>query len=223
MDRTATTATGPAPPLRWAAFYVAAPTAYAVVLLASGRNAVAGIAYFVVTLLTAFALLRLAREREVNRATLGLRARPRLRDVTLALGAFLLVGGLFPLVTALVEGAGGTMFWGDAERGTRFDTLRVLVVLGAILLAPFAEELWFRGYLIPALEPKVGTWAAVAVSSLAFGFVHLYGGIGFAVYIGLWAFAPAALFVWTRSLWGPVLLHTLNNIFAHVVVPIVFE
>lgn len=49
----------------------------------------------------------------------------------------------------------------------------LMLVVGAVLVAPVAEELFFRGLLLEALCGHLRRgWAAIAVSSIAFGIVH---------------------------------------------------
>ena len=47
-----------------------------------------------------------------------------------------------------------------------------LFVLGTVVAAPVAEELVFRGFLQPALRPRLGAKGAIAATALAFGLVH---------------------------------------------------
>jgi membrane protease YdiL (CAAX protease family) len=49
---------------------------------------------------------------------------------------------------------------------------RILVVLGVVVLGPIAEEVAFRGMLLPALLPRGRRWA-VNVSSAGFALLHL--------------------------------------------------
>jgi hypothetical protein len=50
---------------------------------------------------------------------------------------------------------------------------RVAVVITAVVLAPLAEELVFRGVLLRALAHRLPRWAAVLVSAGAFAVGHL--------------------------------------------------
>ncbi len=52
-------------------------------------------------------------------------------------------------------------------------TTIVLLVIGAVLLAPLVEEVIFRGVLFQALRRKLGLWPGAVISSLAFGFIHV--------------------------------------------------
>lgn len=47
------------------------------------------------------------------------------------------------------------------------------VVVGVVLVAPFVEELYFRGLLLRALWGRLGRTATVVVSSVLFGLAHV--------------------------------------------------
>jgi membrane protease YdiL (CAAX protease family) len=53
---------------------------------------------------------------------------------------------------------------------------QVVVVLRAVVAAPIAEELFFRGVLFGAFRARWGFWPSALWSSLAFGLVHAYPG-----------------------------------------------
>jgi hypothetical protein len=84
----------------------------------------------------------------------------------------------------------------------------VFVILSAVLLAPFLEEVFFRGSLFPAMKQKFGYPYAIIGSSLIFGFLH-----GFPYFFQTAAFGVllAYLAEKNRSLDVSVLLHILNN------------
>jgi CAAX protease family protein len=84
----------------------------------------------------------------------------------------------------------------------------------AILLAPFMEELFFRGILFSFFEHKAGVWVAIAGTALLFGLFHV------PEYWGAWNHALLILLVGlvfslarglTGSLVPGVLLHTAYN------------
>ena len=82
------------------------------------------------------------------------------------------------------------------------------------LVAVF-EEVLFRGILFRLLERGLGTWVALAVSALLFGFLHfanpgatLLSALALALEAGV---LLAASYVATRSLWLPIGLHTAWN------------
>ena len=83
-----------------------------------------------------------------------------------------------------------------------------LFLFGGII-APFAEELVFRGVLYQWLRDRFGMWPGILISSLIFGLAH--GDIavgGAAAILGIvlaWAFEKS------QSIWPPVLIHLINN------------
>ena len=48
-----------------------------------------------------------------------------------------------------------------------------VVVVGVVLVAPFVEELFFRGLLLRALWGRMGRTATVVVSAVLFGLAHV--------------------------------------------------
>jgi membrane protease YdiL (CAAX protease family) len=66
----------------------------------------------------------------------------------------------------------------------------MFVVFG-VTVAPFAEELYFRGLLYPALQSRVGTAASVLITSLFFAVIHAsqvansLGPVGILLIVGL--------------------------------------
>jgi hypothetical protein len=52
-------------------------------------------------------------------------------------------------------------------------TAAPLLVLGSVVIGPFAEELFYRGMLFPALRKRMPVWPAMGVSGVLFGISHL--------------------------------------------------
>jgi membrane protease YdiL (CAAX protease family) len=80
------------------------------------------------------------------------------------------------------------------------------------LLAPLAEEFFFRGFLLRVLQEKTNVAIAVAVTGAAFGLVHLPSGdwIGMIV-LSLFGMALCGLFLLTSSLLPCIMLHAFHN------------
>ncbi|MFP3943231.1 MAG: CPBP family intramembrane glutamic endopeptidase [Alphaproteobacteria bacterium] len=83
----------------------------------------------------------------------------------------------------------------------------------AVAYGGVAEELLFRGVLVPALSLYMSPWLAVVLVGLGFGLLHpvsrLY--VALAALLGIfWG----ALFLWTDNLLVPVIAHALNNVIA---------
>lgn len=77
------------------------------------------------------------------------------------------------------------------------------------LLTGIAEEAIFRFYLINVLVVRgLSVPAAVAVSSVLFGAIHWSYGGGNVAYAALFGVVAAWVFLATRSLAAPVLMHT---------------
>ncbi len=86
----------------------------------------------------------------------------------------------------------------------------IISVLVVGVLAGLSEEFFFRGAMLGmwrqnGVNPHVGVW----VVAIVFSAIHLqfYGFVP-RMLIGVWL---GYLFVWTRSLWVPVVAHALNN------------
>lgn len=80
---------------------------------------------------------------------------------------------------------------------------------GAIVVAPFAEELCFRGFFYPLLKKHAGRWASLLIVSIFFAVIHQ----GLVQLIPL--FVLSALLIWSyersRSLWVPICTHAFFN------------
>jgi uncharacterized protein len=99
----------------------------------------------------------------------------------------------------------------------------LLAVTGATLSVPVFEELAFRGVVFRIIEEVFGSWAALVVSSLVFGLVHLgnegetlTGIASIAIVFGPLLTAPYML---TRRLWMGIGIHiawnyTMSKIFS---------
>ncbi len=81
-------------------------------------------------------------------------------------------------------------------------------LVAAVVIAPFAEELLFRGYLQNLLARRWGLWPGVALSALLFGAAHLEHGAGAAV-SGIFY---SLVYLKFRSLWQGTILHALHNV-----------
>ncbi|HYR19316.1 MAG TPA: CPBP family intramembrane glutamic endopeptidase, partial [Myxococcales bacterium] len=78
-----------------------------------------------------------------------------------------------------------------------------------VTAAPIAEELFFRGFALPAMARSWGPVAAVIVSGALFSGLH-GDPVGF---VGLMeiGIVLAALRLWSGSLWAAVIGHAVNN------------
>ena len=91
----------------------------------------------------------------------------------------------------------------------------VAVSLLVCVLAPIAEELFFRGFCFTALRRTLGMLPAAGLTGIIFGAIHLGGTeIEFIAPLMVFGFILCLLYVWTGSLLPCIVLHALNNALA---------
>jgi uncharacterized protein len=91
----------------------------------------------------------------------------------------------------------------------------VAVAILVCVLAPIAEELFFRGFCFTALRGTLGMLPAAVLTGIIFGAIHLGGtDIEFIVPLMVFGFFLCLLYVWTGSLLPCIVLHALNNTLA---------
>lgn len=86
----------------------------------------------------------------------------------------------------------------------------LVVLVGVGILAPIAEELFFRGLLYDWFRQNFGVPIAVGVSSLVFALAHI-DSIGVVVSSLLIAVVIALAYERTRSLWVAIAMHVITN------------
>lgn len=94
--------------------------------------------------------------------------------------------------------------------------LSIVASMAAVSLgAAVTEELLFRGLALQALEKLFGSWVALAITALLFGFLHLsnpgatvWSSLAIAIEAGV---LLGAAFLWRRSIWLVVGLHFAWN------------
>jgi membrane protease YdiL (CAAX protease family) len=143
---------------------------------------------------------------------LGL-ARPGLRPVVQGLVSFWLA---VPLVAGAAWAAARLLDKEPFSTNPALERLvaggpadRAALVLLTVLLAPFFEEVLFRGLLYPALRALWGPGPAALASSLAFSLVH--GDPEVILPLMTLGLVMAGSYERTRSLWPAVLVHALWN------------
>ena len=84
-----------------------------------------------------------------------------------------------------------------------------LTIVGTVLAAPIAEEIFFRGMLQPVLQKWFGPWSGLFLCAAFFALVHKH------VYViaPLFVLGIALGYIYnrTRSLAAPIMLHVLSN------------
>jgi membrane protease YdiL (CAAX protease family) len=101
---------------------------------------------------------------------------------------------------------------GDAGALLPADVKELFLFSHLSVTAGVCEEILYRGFLIWYLTQMVGLVPAVILSSIFFGFAHLYQGKKGIAQTGIVGLVLALLYVATGALWVPMLLHTLIDI-----------
>ncbi len=190
-----------------------APAGAAHTLAIATLTALVAMGSYALMLVPAIAMVVTARRRGVSfSAAVGLRRFEVGR--TLKLTAAVVVGAFaMTAVYAVVANAVGVAVQGNAADlalGFRTGPGEIIIVFVLVgVVAPFVEELTFRGIVFPSLNASWGMVPALLVSGAAFGVVHLQPTI--ALPLALIGMALAAVFLRTRSLWSAIIAHCAYN------------
>jgi membrane protease YdiL (CAAX protease family) len=88
----------------------------------------------------------------------------------------------------------------------------IAVALLVTVVAPIAEEFFFRGYFFTALRNWKGVWPAAILTGLVFGGIHAGSApVGYLVPLAAFGIALCLLYWRTGSLYPCIVLHSLNN------------
>lgn len=88
----------------------------------------------------------------------------------------------------------------------------VAVAVLVCVIAPLAEEFFFRGFFFRALQSWRGVWPAALVTGLVFGAIHIGSSDpAYLLPLAYFGFALCALRVVTGSLYPSIGVHALNN------------
>jgi membrane protease YdiL (CAAX protease family)/uncharacterized RDD family membrane protein YckC len=96
--------------------------------------------------------------------------------------------------------------------------IAIAAVLSIVVIAPFTEELFFRGFFFAGLRSRWGLWPSALVSGAIFGLVHAPTGPTAAVPLAGLGVGLAWLYEKTGSIWPSMTAHFLNNALAISVV-----
>lgn len=87
-----------------------------------------------------------------------------------------------------------------------------LAFTGIAIVGPFAEEIFYRGFIFGGLVSRLGPWGAAYVSAGLFAVSHIDLGLIIP------AFIAGLLFAWiynrTGSIWPVILAHSIQNALA---------
>jgi membrane protease YdiL (CAAX protease family) len=133
-----------------------------------------------------------------------------------AVGWALVTWGAFLLVTLAwvnLVGADDASEKLPSELGADKSSL-ALVCVGILVcvIAPLAEEFFFRGFFFTALRSWKGIWPAALVTGLIFGGIHAgSSNVAFLVPLAFFGFSLCLLYAKTGSLYPCIGIHAANN------------
>ncbi len=155
----------------------------------------------------------LVRRYRTTRQDVALTRLPSWTDIFMAPAGlvvyFILSAILLVLAAHVIPG-----FNADQAQDTGFAHLNyqyeyILAFLTLVVLAPLAEEILFRGYLLGKLLKVAPLWLAILITSVLFGILHGSWNVGIDVFA--LSIVLCILRVSTGSIWAGVLLHMLKN------------
>ncbi len=161
-----------------------------------------------VLVLAAVGIASFAREPLGRRLGLGASGLGAGRIALCAIGLAALSHAAEGVVALAGLSTAGLVRFDDALAGLHFEDL-AFPLLAIALASAFGEELFFRGMLQRGLAPRLGTAAAIAVTSVAFGAAHDDWAQGTAaVVLGSYLGVVAAR---TGSIRPAIVAHAVNN------------
>jgi membrane protease YdiL (CAAX protease family)/uncharacterized RDD family membrane protein YckC len=96
--------------------------------------------------------------------------------------------------------------------------IAIFAVLAVVVLAPVAEEIFFRGFFFAGLRKRWSLWPSALLSGAIFGLVHAPTGPTAAIPLAGLGVGLAWLYNKTGSIYPSMLAHFLNNAIAISVV-----
>jgi membrane protease YdiL (CAAX protease family) len=91
-------------------------------------------------------------------------------------------------------------------------------ILLIVLIAPFAEELCFRGMLFGGFRKRFNLPVAALGAGLVFGLLHYSTGISAVPQLIVLGAIFAVVYEKTGSIWPPIIFHAINNAYALAVI-----
>lgn len=175
-------------------------------------SVVAAIIYILSLILVIWLPWRLQKFK-TTKEDLGLSTSPTWLHLVLAPAGFIVYAVVLAVV---VMAAQGLLPFVDFEQpqDVGFDQIfqryeYILAFITLVIIAPFAEEVLFRGYLLGKLKKHVPIWAAILITSALFAVAHGAWNVGIDVFV--LSIVLCLLRVVSGSLWPSILLHMIKN------------
>lgn len=97
-------------------------------------------------------------------------------------------------------------------------------ILGTSILVGFFEEIPFRGFILKKLQERFDFWTSMVISSILFVLAHIPGWILLGsiaayniIYIFIFGAVMAIILKYSKSLWAPIITHSLNDFLSTVI------
>lgn len=176
-------------------------------------NTLANIVIYSLSLLIIIGVPWKVKKSKTSLAELGLNRLPTWLDLAWLAGGALTYMILTTIITSLSMHLFPSADYSQAQN-TGFSTIAskpemVLAFFSLIIVAPVAEEIMFRGYLLGKLRKYAPVWVAILLTAGLFAVAHGQFNVGldtFALGVVL-----CLLRIYSGSLWASILLHMLKN------------
>lgn len=178
-------------------------------------------------------LFFLMRKNGISFSRIGLKGKLSIKGVGYAIVGTIIAFFMYPLIETIIKALGTTMYWGNNSINLLFLFLSdnlvslsdiALMFIFAVVFSPVLEEILFRGYILTTLMEKMkNRYFAILLAALIFTSIHLFllfFGPGLIVYIFFWSFIPTFLYLKTKNLYSAMLMHSLNNLLAYLILPL---
>lgn len=176
-------------------------------------NSAGGAIIYALAIAIVFGVPWLVKKRATTKKDLGLQTLPTWVDIMWAPAGMVVYFIGTALVAAFAMKYLPFVDYSQAQE-TGFATVAsqseyILAFISLVVIAPFAEELLFRGYLFGKLRKHVPLWVSILITSALFAFVHGQWNVGLDVFV--LSIVLCLLRVVSGSLWPAILLHMLKN------------
>jgi membrane protease YdiL (CAAX protease family) len=166
-------------------------------------------------LVVAWVVLMLRFEYDAKPADFGFRFKTPIRDIGYAFIAYLAVLPVFTLAASAWQHVGESFGW-EYELPPLVSFLMktdsvvsiVIIAVAVVIVAPIAEELFFRAFTYSALRRRFGIIPGILVTSIYFAVIH-----DFFSYLPIFVLGIALAYLYERrqSVVAPVALHFFHN------------
>lgn len=176
-------------------------------------SSVAAAFLYVITLALVLGVPWLIAKKAITLRMIGLDRLPTWMDIGLAPAgfiAYILASGIVVAVIGYLIPVFDIMQVQDVgfdNLSQRYEYFLAFITL--VVIAPFAEEALFRGYMYGKLRRAVPVWVAMIATSLLFGAIHAQWNVAIDVFV--LSMVACSLREITGSIWAGTLLHMIKN------------